>query len=126
MTFNEERLGEFMGTMVGYMTGGALCFSVWLGDELGLYRAMAGAGALSADDVAKRAECNPRLVREWLDGQVAGGLIGYEAGERLLRAVTRSGDGARRRLVAGLRRAGHERVRVDVHGHRQDQGRVPG
>ena len=38
MTFNEERLGEFMGTMVGYMTGGALCFSVWLGDELGLYR----------------------------------------------------------------------------------------
>ena len=80
MTFNEERLGEFMGTMVGYMTGGALCFSVWLGDELGLYRAMAGAGALSADDVAKRADCNARLVREWLDGQVAGGLIGYEAG----------------------------------------------
>src|SRR3954452_3390857 len=69
-----------MGTMVGYMTGGALCFSVWLGDELGLYRAMAGAGALSADDVAKRADCNPRLVREWLDGQVAGGLVGYEAG----------------------------------------------
>jgi hypothetical protein len=69
-----------MWTMVGYMTGGALCFSVLLGDELGLYRAMAGAGALSADDVAKRAECNPRLVREWLDGQVAGGLVSYEAG----------------------------------------------
>src|SRR6476469_10439387 len=69
-----------MGTMVGYMTGGALCFSVLLGDELGLYRAMAGAGALSYDDVSKRAECNPRLVREWLDGQVAGGLVGYDAG----------------------------------------------
>jgi hypothetical protein len=79
VTVNEERLGEFMGTMVGYMTGGALCFSVWLGDELGIYRAMAGAGALSADDIAKRAECNARLVREWLDGQVAGGLIGYDA-----------------------------------------------
>jgi len=79
MTFNEERLGAFMGTMVGYMTGGALCFAVWLGDELGLYRAMAGAGALSADDVAKRADCNARLVREWLDAQVAGGLVDYEA-----------------------------------------------
>src|SRR5438105_15865450 len=77
---DEAKLEEFMGKMVGNMTGGALCFSVWLGDELGLYRAMAGAGALSADDVAKRAECNARLVREWLDGQVAGGLIGYDAG----------------------------------------------
>ena len=63
MTFSEERLGEFMGKMVGYMTGGALCFAVWLGDELGLYRAMAGAGGLSADDVAKRTDCNVRLVR---------------------------------------------------------------
>lgn len=78
MTFDEERLGEFMGMMAGYMTGGALCFSVLLGDELGLYRAMAGAGSLSADEVAKRADCNVRLIREWLDGQVAGGLVGYE------------------------------------------------
>src|SRR5436309_7884405 len=75
---DEAKLEEFMGKMVGNMTGGALCFSVWLGDELGLYRAMAGAGALSADEVAKRTDCNPRLVREWLDGQVAGGLIGYQ------------------------------------------------
>src|SRR5438876_7115782 len=76
-TFSEERLGEFMGMMAGYMTGGALCFSVLLGDELGLYRAMTGAGSLSADEVAKRADCNVRLTREWLDGQVAGGLLGY-------------------------------------------------
>jgi hypothetical protein len=80
MAVDEARLGEFMGMMVGYMTGGALCFSVWLGDELGLYLAMTGAGALSADDIAKRADCNARLVREWLDGQVAGGLVGYDAG----------------------------------------------
>lgn len=78
MTFNEERLGEFMGMMAGYMTGGAMCFSVWLGDELGLYSALAGAGPMSSDDVAKVTGCNPRLIREWLDGQVAGGLIGYE------------------------------------------------
>jgi SAM-dependent methyltransferase len=75
---NEEKLGEFMGQMVGHMTGGALCFAVWLGDELGLYRVLAGAGAISADDVAGKAGCNPRLVREWLDGQASGGLIGYD------------------------------------------------
>ena len=33
---------------------------------------------MTADDVAGKAGCNPRLVREWLDGQVAGGLIGYD------------------------------------------------
>src|SRR2546423_7263820 len=77
---DEAKLEEFMGKMVGNMTGGALCFAVWLGDELGLYRAMAGAGALSADDVAKQAGCNARLVREWLDSQAAGGLIDYDPG----------------------------------------------
>ena len=77
---DEAKLEEFMGRMVGNMTGGALCFSVWLGDELGLYRAMAGAGALHADDVAKKAGCNARLVREWLDSQAAGGLVEYDPG----------------------------------------------
>ncbi len=79
MAVDEQRLEQLMGTMVGYMTGGAVCFSVWLGDELGLYRAMAGSGPLSADDVASKSKCNPRLVREWLDGQAAGGLVHYDA-----------------------------------------------
>jgi hypothetical protein len=37
------------------------------------------AGRLTADEVAARARCHPRLVREWLDGQAAGGLVGYDA-----------------------------------------------
>jgi 2-polyprenyl-3-methyl-5-hydroxy-6-metoxy-1,4-benzoquinol methylase len=78
-TIDESRLEQFMGQMVGYMTGGAMCFGVWLGDELGLYDALAGKGALTADDVATATGCNARLVREWLDGQVAGGLVGYDA-----------------------------------------------
>mgnify|MGYP003939768875 CR=1 FL=1 len=51
-TIDEARLGEFMGQMAGHMTGGALCFAVWLGDELGLYRALAGAGPLTAQALA--------------------------------------------------------------------------
>ncbi|MEY2431013.1 MAG: hypothetical protein QOC92_738 [Acidimicrobiaceae bacterium] len=76
---DEAKLEEFMGKMVGNMTGAAMCFATWLGDELGLYRVLAGAGAQSADAVAKSAGCNPRLVREWLDGQAAGGLIDYDS-----------------------------------------------
>jgi len=60
------------------MSGSALCFGMWLGDEIGLYRTLAELGATSADDLATKAGCNPRLVREWLDGQVAGGLIMWD------------------------------------------------
>jgi 2-polyprenyl-3-methyl-5-hydroxy-6-metoxy-1,4-benzoquinol methylase len=64
---------------VGYMTGGAMCFGVWLGDELGLYRALSEGGPTTAEDLATKAGCNARLVREWLDGQVAGRLIQWDA-----------------------------------------------
>jgi 2-polyprenyl-3-methyl-5-hydroxy-6-metoxy-1,4-benzoquinol methylase len=72
------KLEQFMGQMAGHMTGAAVCFSMWLGDELGLYRALADDGPRTADEVAQAAGCNPRLVREWLDGQAAAGLIDYD------------------------------------------------
>jgi 2-polyprenyl-3-methyl-5-hydroxy-6-metoxy-1,4-benzoquinol methylase len=76
---DEARLGEFMSRMVGYMTGGAACFAIWLGDELGLYQALADAGPSTAQALAARAACHPRLVREWLDGQAASGLVSHDA-----------------------------------------------
>jgi 2-polyprenyl-3-methyl-5-hydroxy-6-metoxy-1,4-benzoquinol methylase len=75
---DEAKLEEFMGRLIGYMTGGAACFGIWLGDELGLYAALAGEESRSAEEVAERTGCNSRLVREWLDGQVASGLIQYD------------------------------------------------
>jgi SAM-dependent methyltransferase len=75
---DRARLDEFMGRLIGYMTGAAVIFGVTVGDELGLYREMAGQGPVTAESLAARAGCNPRLVREWLDGQAAGGIIGYD------------------------------------------------
>jgi len=76
---DESKIEEFMGRMVGYMTGSAVCFGIWLGDELGLYRVLAGAGPQTADAVADAAGCHRRLVREWLDGQAASGLLDHDA-----------------------------------------------
>src|SRR5262249_46334113 len=73
-----EKLEVFMGKMIGHMTGSTLCYSIWLGDELGLYRELAGTGPRNADSVAAKTGCNARLVREWLDGQAAGGLVAYD------------------------------------------------
>lgn len=74
---DEGKLEALMGQLVGHMTGSALCFGIWLGDELGLYRTLAELGATSADDLATKVGCHPRLVREWLDGQAAGGLLDW-------------------------------------------------
>ena len=78
MNIDQSKLEAFMGKMIGHMTGGTICYSIWLGDDLGLYRAMAGAGPMKADAVAAKTKCHPRLVREWLDGQAASGLVSYD------------------------------------------------
>src|SRR3546814_20085798 len=40
---------------------------------------MAGAGPLTARELATRAGCAERYVREWLNSQVAGGYVAYHA-----------------------------------------------
>jgi SAM-dependent methyltransferase len=52
---------------------------VVMGDELGLYRAMAGAGPLSSEEVASRTGTSERYVREWLNNQAAGGYVEYDS-----------------------------------------------
>jgi 2-polyprenyl-3-methyl-5-hydroxy-6-metoxy-1,4-benzoquinol methylase len=60
---------------VGASLGTAL---VVMGDKLGLYRAMAGAGALTSDELAERTGTHERYVREWLNAQAAGGIVEYD------------------------------------------------
>ena len=52
---------------------------VVMGDKLGLYRAMAGAGPLDPGEIAQRAGVAERYVREWLNAQAAGGFVEYDA-----------------------------------------------
>ena len=50
---------------------------VVMGDRLGLYRALAGAGGLTAVELARRSGVSERYVREWLNAQAAGGFVEY-------------------------------------------------
>ena len=54
MAVDEARVEEMVGQLAGLMTGAMLCLAIWLGDELGYYRALAGGGAVGADDLAAR------------------------------------------------------------------------
>jgi 2-polyprenyl-3-methyl-5-hydroxy-6-metoxy-1,4-benzoquinol methylase len=53
---------------------------VVLGDRLGLYRALAGAGWLTSAELAERTGTSERYVREWLNNQAAGGYVAYDPG----------------------------------------------
>src|SRR5688500_17513608 len=77
---DEARLEDFMNRAVGDMSAAMSAPLTMLGGKLGLYRAMAGAGPISSEEVARRAECDERMVREWLANQVAGGYVEYDAG----------------------------------------------
>ena len=52
---------------------------VVMGDRLGLYRALAGAGALTPAELAARTGTGERYLREWLNAQAAGGYVVYHA-----------------------------------------------
>ncbi len=51
---------------------------VVMGDRLGLYRALAGAGPLSPAELAERTGTAERYIREWLNAQAAGSYVAYD------------------------------------------------
>jgi len=83
---NEAKLHEFMGKLVTDLGGAAMIASMIVGEELGLYKAMASNEPVSADELARRTSCNPRLVREWLNAQAAAGYVEYADGQYRLPA----------------------------------------
>ncbi|MBS1821586.1 MAG: methyltransferase domain-containing protein [Acidobacteria bacterium] len=55
---------------------------VIIGDKLGLYKAMAGAGPMTAKQLAAKTKTNERYVREWLNANAASGYLTYDAGSK--------------------------------------------
>jgi hypothetical protein len=63
--------------------GGALSSAmIYLGDRLGMYRAMESGEPMSSDELARRMGLHERWVREWLQQQASAGLIDYKGDGR--------------------------------------------
>src|SRR6266581_6183250 len=76
---DEGKMNEFLGKVVGDF-GAALSSSlVYIGQKLGLYKALAQAGSVTPAELAKKTSTNERYVREWLINQAASGYIDYDA-----------------------------------------------
>jgi SAM-dependent methyltransferase len=77
----QARLERFVGQAVGDMAAAVSGLLLHVGDRLGLYKGMAGAGPITPEALAERTGTAPRYVREWLSNQAAGGYVVYRASD---------------------------------------------
>lgn len=78
-TIDETRLHAFLGQVVGDLAGYSGALMGYIGDRLGLYRAIAEAGSVTSEELAARTGMAERYVRDWLVNQAAGGYLEYDA-----------------------------------------------
>jgi 2-polyprenyl-3-methyl-5-hydroxy-6-metoxy-1,4-benzoquinol methylase len=76
---DSNKLEGFVHKALGDIGSALTASLVVIGDKLGLYKAMAGAGPMTSEELAKRTGTNERSVREWLAAQAAAGYIDYDA-----------------------------------------------
>jgi hypothetical protein len=79
---DQDKLNQFMGQMVGELGAAMNAALVLIGDKLGLYKAMAGAGPITPAELARKTNTDERYVREWLSAQAAGGYVTYDAASK--------------------------------------------
>ena len=77
-TLDQAKVNEFLGKAIQDVAATFHAGLVLIGDKLGLYRALADGGPMTAAELAKRTGARERYVREWLSAQAAGGYITYE------------------------------------------------
>lgn len=70
-----ERFVMKVATDLGIGHNGVLAY---LGDRLGLWRALADATACTSEELAERCGLAERYVREWLAAQAAAGYVHYD------------------------------------------------
>ena len=76
---DQAKLHEFVMRAVGEMGAAMNTALIVIGDKLGLYKAMSGAGPMTSAELAKKTGTAERYVREWLASQAAGGFVTYDA-----------------------------------------------
>ncbi len=76
---DQMKLHEFVMKAVGEKGAEMNAALIVIGDKLGLYKAMSGAGPMTSAELAKKTGTTERYVREWLASQAAGGFITYDA-----------------------------------------------
>jgi len=76
MAVDMDKLNVLVGQFVGDLGAAVHAGMVVIGENLGLYKALAE-GPLDSAELAAKTETEERYVREWLGSQAAGGYVTY-------------------------------------------------
>jgi len=82
MTISEQKLNDFMSRFVGDLGAVMHAATVVVGDQLGLYKALAD-GPFDVEELAHHTGTDARYLREWLSAQAASGYVEYDANKGL-------------------------------------------
>lgn len=75
---DETRVEAFIERLLTDVAGTSTTLMTIVGDRLGLYEAMTGAGPIRADELAAATGLHPRLVTEWLAAQTVAEYVRYD------------------------------------------------
>ena len=77
-----EKLKDYAKLVFGALGGAMTSAMIYLGDRLGLYRALAGGTPLTSEELARKTGLSERWLREWLHAQGAAGVLAHHGGGR--------------------------------------------
>lgn len=75
-----EKLDALVGRLVGDVGASVTGALIVLGDQLGLYKAMADGKPVTSQQLAEKTGLKERYLREWLAGQASAGYVDYDEG----------------------------------------------
>jgi 2-polyprenyl-3-methyl-5-hydroxy-6-metoxy-1,4-benzoquinol methylase len=77
---DNERLQQFMEKILSDFGGAGGCVLAYIGDKLGLYKAMSDFGKpITSQELANLTRTSERYIKEWLANQAAGGYLTYDS-----------------------------------------------
>jgi SAM-dependent methyltransferase len=77
-TIDLAAVEEFFGKVAADSAAGYNAVLVYLGDRLGLWRALSSVDRATSEQLAERSGLAERYVREWLSAQAAAGYVTYD------------------------------------------------
>lgn len=80
--FDQSKAEAFAGHMLGLMNGGFITLALSVGNQTGLFEAMADMPPSTSTEIAAKAALNERYVREWLGTMVTGKIVDYDPGKK--------------------------------------------
>jgi SAM-dependent methyltransferase len=75
---NEDKMNQFLGKVVTDFGASLSSSLAYIGQKLGLYKALAANSPLTPAELAEKTNTTERYVREWLVNQASGGYVEYD------------------------------------------------